>query len=221
MRRDQLEHAIRAACQIIGHTEVIVVGSQAILGTYDETELPDAATMSREVDILPIADDNMETARLADIIDLSSVELTHIKQARAQDQTLDLATGETIALKPMTATGSGQSRDPHMVLLEEVLAKINALFDGEDFTPGQQRSWVEGLVTVLGENNTVRSQAAANTSKQFVESPDLSDAVAGAVMDAGDAHAKMTDKFFSDERFKAGLVKLLGELVYSDLNRGA
>lgn len=35
MRRDQLEHAIRAACQIIQQSEVIVVGSQAILGTYD------------------------------------------------------------------------------------------------------------------------------------------------------------------------------------------
>jgi hypothetical protein len=34
---------------------VIVVGSQAILGTYDESELPAAATMSIEVDILPIA----------------------------------------------------------------------------------------------------------------------------------------------------------------------
>ncbi|QCX28953.1 hypothetical protein [Nocardioides jishulii] len=124
----------------------------------------------------------------SDIIDLSSVELTHIKQARAKDQTLDLNSGETVALMPMTAAGSGQSRDPHMVLLEEVLAKVNALFDGEDFTPGQQRSWVEGLVTVLGENATVRSQAAANTSKQFVESPDLSDAVTGAVLDAGRAH---------------------------------
>ncbi|MBK5216696.1 MAG: hypothetical protein JJE02_03845 [Propionibacteriales bacterium] len=55
MRRDQLEHAIRTACQIIQHSEVIVVGSQAILGTYDEDELPAAATMSIEVDILPVA----------------------------------------------------------------------------------------------------------------------------------------------------------------------
>lgn len=92
-------------------------------------------------------------------------------QARANDQTLDLATGETKALKPMTATGSGQSRDPHMVLLEEVLAKVNALFDGEDFTPGQQRSWVEGLVTVLGENDTVRSRAVANTSNSSWSHP--------------------------------------------------
>lgn len=40
MRRDQLEHAIRTACQIIQQPEVIVVGSQAILGTYDESQPP-------------------------------------------------------------------------------------------------------------------------------------------------------------------------------------
>jgi len=69
MRRDQLEHAIRTACQIIGQPAVIVVGSQSILGTYREEDLPAEATMSVEVDILPIADDNAETARLADLIE--------------------------------------------------------------------------------------------------------------------------------------------------------
>ncbi|NED97037.1 hypothetical protein G1H11_17170 [Phytoactinopolyspora alkaliphila] len=69
MRRDQLEHAIRTACQIIDRREVIVVGSQAILGTFREEELPAEATMSVEVDILPIADNNDETARLADLIE--------------------------------------------------------------------------------------------------------------------------------------------------------
>lgn len=66
MRRDQLEHAIRAACQIIEHPVVILVGSQAILGTYREDQLPEAATMSIEIDVLPSADSNEETARLAD-----------------------------------------------------------------------------------------------------------------------------------------------------------
>jgi Nucleotidyltransferase of unknown function (DUF6036) len=69
MRRDQLEHAIRTACQIIERPEVIVVGSQAILGTFREDQLPAEATMSIEVDILPIADDNAETSRLADLIE--------------------------------------------------------------------------------------------------------------------------------------------------------
>ena len=69
MRRDQLEHAIRTACQIIGRPEVIVVGSQSILGTFREDQLPADATMSVEIDILPIADDNAETERLADLIE--------------------------------------------------------------------------------------------------------------------------------------------------------
>lgn len=69
MRRDQLEHAIRTACQIIEHPAVVVVGSQSILGTFTEDQLPPEATMSIEIDILPIADDNDETARLADLIE--------------------------------------------------------------------------------------------------------------------------------------------------------
>ncbi len=69
MRRDQLEHAIRAACQIIEHPAVILVGSQAILGTFTEDQLPEAATMSVEIDVLPIADSNEETSRLADLIE--------------------------------------------------------------------------------------------------------------------------------------------------------
>lgn len=82
MRRDQLEHAIRAACQVTGQLEVIVVGSQAILGTYPEYELPLAATSSLEVDILPITDDNDETIQLADLIvgvagELSQFQQTH------------------------------------------------------------------------------------------------------------------------------------------------
>ena len=82
MRRDQLEHAIRSACQIIDRREVIVVGSQAILGSIPETALPKEATTSTEVDIMPIADDNEETARLADLIEgvageFSSFESLH------------------------------------------------------------------------------------------------------------------------------------------------
>jgi hypothetical protein len=80
MRRDQLEHAIRTACQIIERPEVIVVGSQAILGTFREDELPRQATMSGEIDILPIADSNEETMRLSDRIEGVAGELSPFEQ---------------------------------------------------------------------------------------------------------------------------------------------
>lgn len=59
-----------------------MVGSQAIPGTYREDQLPAAATMSIEIDVLPIAESNEETARLADQIkgvagEFSPFEQTH------------------------------------------------------------------------------------------------------------------------------------------------
>jgi hypothetical protein len=81
VRRDQLENAIRTACQIIGRPEVIVVGSQSILGTFREDQLPADATMSVEIDILPIADDNAETERLADLIEGVAGEFSPLRNS--------------------------------------------------------------------------------------------------------------------------------------------
>lgn len=81
MRRDQLEHAIRTACQVVGRSEVIIVGSQAILGSVDEDDLPEVATMSMEIDVLPIAPTNEETARLADQIEGVAGEFSPFEEA--------------------------------------------------------------------------------------------------------------------------------------------
>lgn len=51
MRRDQLEHAIRAAGAISGDREIYVVGSQAILGAHPLA--PPELLRSMEVDVAP------------------------------------------------------------------------------------------------------------------------------------------------------------------------
>lgn len=56
MDRQALAHILRAACQVTGDPEVLVLGSQSILGTYDESELPAPATMSMEADLAWFAD---------------------------------------------------------------------------------------------------------------------------------------------------------------------
>lgn len=65
MRRDQLEHLIRASGHVLETDEVIVIGSQAILASVP-AGLPQEAIRSIEADILPI-DDADETK--ADLID--------------------------------------------------------------------------------------------------------------------------------------------------------
>ncbi len=49
MRYDQLEHAIRAACDVSGDDELLIFGSQAILGSYPDA--PESLRASIEVDV--------------------------------------------------------------------------------------------------------------------------------------------------------------------------
>ncbi|MCK4984737.1 MAG: hypothetical protein KAS40_04415, partial [Desulfobacterales bacterium] len=51
MTRDQLEHAIRAACDVAEDSEVWVFGSQAILGEFPDA--PEDLRASIEVDMQP------------------------------------------------------------------------------------------------------------------------------------------------------------------------
>lgn len=66
MRRDQLEHIVRAAGAILDESEVIVIGSQSILGSVAEALLPRAATRSVEADIVPLDDEDERKSTLLD-----------------------------------------------------------------------------------------------------------------------------------------------------------
>lgn len=65
MRREQFEHAIRAAGAVLGVNEVLVIGSQALHGSV-RGALPAEVSRSVEVDIAAMHDTD---GRLADLID--------------------------------------------------------------------------------------------------------------------------------------------------------
>ena len=62
MRRSELEHVIRAAAAITDQYEIMIVGSQSILGAVPEP--PAALTESMEADVYPL-----QRPDLADLID--------------------------------------------------------------------------------------------------------------------------------------------------------
>jgi len=57
VRRAELAHVLRAACRITGDSNILVLGSQAILGSHSEHELPEAAWVSIEVDVAFLHED--------------------------------------------------------------------------------------------------------------------------------------------------------------------
>jgi hypothetical protein len=66
MRRDELAHIIRAASGVTEDGKILVIGSQAILASYPDTELPAEATFSIEADIAFLDDSGEEKADQVD-----------------------------------------------------------------------------------------------------------------------------------------------------------
>lgn len=69
MNRKQLEHVLRASGSISGSRDLVVIGSQAILGSYPDA--PAELLRSMEVDLFP-----MDVPERADLIDGSIGELS-------------------------------------------------------------------------------------------------------------------------------------------------
>jgi hypothetical protein len=69
MTREQLEHIVRAAAHIADDEELIIVGSQAILGQFPDA--PPALVTSNEADLFP-----KNKPELADLIDGTIGELS-------------------------------------------------------------------------------------------------------------------------------------------------
>jgi type I restriction enzyme, R subunit len=90
---------------------------------------------------------------------------------------LNLGEGDPGTLRPITGAGSGVGSDPRMVLLAEIIARLNEQFAGEDFADHQVGSWAESLVAAMRTDDALVEEAEVNSQDQFLASPTLRDAV--------------------------------------------
>jgi hypothetical protein len=67
MKREHLEHILRASSVIAEDTDVVVVGSQSILGSFGEAELPERAYASIEADVSFFEDDDNDKSDRVDM----------------------------------------------------------------------------------------------------------------------------------------------------------
>lgn len=155
----------------------------------------------------------IRTGAPTEVIDLSDVSLHRIAQIDRGATDIKLGT-ESKGLGGITAVGSGQVRDPQLVLFQAVIDRLNELF-GEGLTTSQKEMFVRGLVDTLGSHDTLVRQARANTEKQFLESPDLREGVVDAVAENDDANKIMADVFFGESDVQIELTRLVGKLLYA------
>lgn len=143
--------------------------------------------------------------RERDTVDLSKVTLTHHTLKNIGKQALALSQGDQQKLPPMDGAGSGSAQDKEKGYLDEIIEKVNGLFEGE-LSDNDQLVYVNGVIKgKLLENETLIQQAANNSKEQFANSPDLSNALLNAIMDALEAHTNMSTQALDSQLVRDGL----------------
>ena len=107
-------------------------------------------------------------------------------------QELNLGKDGDTKIQPIQATGSGQVNDKQKIALQELISRVNDLFEG-DLTPGDKLVYVNNILKgKLMENTELMNQAFNNTKQQFESSPDLDKHLEGAIMDSMVAFSQMS-----------------------------
>jgi hypothetical protein len=129
MTREQLEHILRAVSTIAGDPDVLVIGSQSVLGSFADDDLPLEATSSMEADIA-FFDDQADAK--ADQVDGAIGELSTFHETfgyYAQGVSVKTAVlpdgwqSRMVAFAtPRTAPGRGLCPDPHDCVISKLVA---------------------------------------------------------------------------------------------------
>jgi type I restriction enzyme, R subunit len=151
----------------------------------------------------------LEFGRERDGIDLSKVILTHHTLKNRGKQPMPLSDGESPKLQPITEAGSGMVQEKQKALLNEIIQRVNDLFEG-DLTDQDKLVYVNNVIKgKLLESQKLVVQATNNTKEQFANSPDLKSEILNAVMSALEAHTAMSTQALSSETVRDGLKDVL------------
>ena len=151
----------------------------------------------------------LEFGREREAIDLSKVKLTHHTLKARGKASMVLGAGEKPLLYPLTETGGGSVQDKERARLNEIIEKVNTLFEGE-LSDQDKLVYVNNvLMGKLLESPTLAQQAANNTKEQFANSPDLQSEILNAIISALDAHTLMSTQALNSQAVQRGIKDIL------------
>jgi type I restriction enzyme R subunit len=151
----------------------------------------------------------LEFGREREGIDLSKVVLTHHHLKNLGKQAMPLSEGDALKLYPITEAGSGSVQEKEKAWLNEIIEKVNTLFEG-DLTDQDKLVYVNNVIKgKLLESETLQQQATNNTKEQFANSPDLKTELLNAIMGALDAHNAMSTQALNSPAIQGGMKDIL------------
>jgi type I restriction enzyme, R subunit len=142
-------------------------------------------------------------------VDVSQLVLTHHALKTQGKKPMILGGEEAPKIAPVGEAGSGTLQEKQKALLREIIEKVNDLFDGE-LTDGDQLVYVNEVIKgKLLESEELATQAQNNSKSQFASSPTLDNELLNAIIDALDAHQKMSQQALGSDKVRAGLKDIL------------
>ena len=151
----------------------------------------------------------LEFGREREGIDLSKVVLTHHNLRSQGKRAMPLGAGENPKLGPITEAGGGSVQEKQKAFLNEIIQRLNNLFEG-DLTDQDQLVYVMDVIGgKLRESKKLIQQATNNTKEQFANSPDLKAEIVNAIIEALDAHTAMSTQALGSEAVRDGIRDIL------------
>ena len=141
-------------------------------------------------------------------VDLSQVQLTHHTLKNRGQQNLNLSDKDAPQLAPITEAGSGSVQEKEKAQLSEIITKLNEIY-GTDTTDGDQLSHATTLNEKILESPTLQQQAANNSKEQFANSPDLTNEIMNAIIDAMDVQAELSSRALNSGEIRESLKGLM------------
>ncbi|WP_164155264.1 type I restriction endonuclease subunit R [Sandarakinorhabdus rubra] len=151
----------------------------------------------------------LDFGRERDTVDLSQITLTHHAVKSLGKANLALGEGEAEKIAPVGEVGSGSVQEKQKVLLREIVQRVNDLFGNETTDEDQVVYVMEVIRGKVLQSADLQQQAMANSEAQFTASPTLDTELLSAIIDAMDAHQKMSQKAIDSLKVRAGLKDIL------------
>lgn len=182
---------------------------------YADTELEKRSMFLRLLQRLLIVDIDDEE------IDIEGIELTHYQLRNKGNQTLILANADGTTLYPaiLDLGTTKQVQEPEKVYWNEILEKVNKLFEGDQLTDADAIAVFNHVADKMTENPMLQEQATATTEQQFGESPDFKKTMRDAFLVCFENHQSIIQQLLTNDKLKDQFAELLLPHVYGKLTR--
>jgi len=150
-----------------------------------------------------------------DLIDLSSVELSHYRLSKIKQQDLLMVKeGAETGLYTTTDLGSGKAKNKEEEWLSQIITRLNDLFVTDGLTSRDLINYAYTIRDKVSENENVMQQIANNSAEQALLG-DFAGALDDAVMASSEAHQSQMMQYLNSKELQAGFQRVVFDMLRS------